>query len=273
MARARRRKALPTAFLALHIVIVAIPISVLVIWSFTAYWPWPDLLPQTLSLKGFEDLFSPGTHLGFILAQSIGIAVACALITTAIAAMAARALARYRFVGHDVFHFFTVLPFLVPSTVFAMGIQVAFIRAGLARTVTGVILAHSIVALPYAVTIMIDVSVAAGGKLEEAARALGASPWQNLVHVIIPGIAPGLLTSFSMSYILSFSQYFLTLLIGGGAVKTFALTMFPYLTGSDRTVASAYGIVFLVSTFVVFLILELVLKKFGYRTRQNLYGA
>ena len=68
-----------------------------------------------------------------------------------------------------------------------------------------------------------------------------------------------------MSYILSFSQYFLTLLIGGGAVKTLALTMFPYLASGDRTIASAYGVVFMVATLAVFLLFEVLLKRHASR--------
>ena len=75
-----------------------------------------------------------------------------------------------------------------------------------------------------------------------------------------------------MSYILSFSQYFLTLLIGGGAVRTFATVMFPYLSGGDRTIAAAYGISFILATFVVFLIFEWLLRRFGLGKRTDLYG-
>ena len=52
--------------------------------------------------------------------------------------------------------FFTVLPFMVPATVFAMGIQVTFIRMGLNNTVVGVIIAHLICSLPYAVRLLQD---------------------------------------------------------------------------------------------------------------------
>ena len=271
MSRRKPARVLPRAFLALHLLLVAVPILVMVMWSFTASWPWPSLIPEAFSLKGYAEVFG-GANGAAVLAQSVGIALATAVLTTAVAALGSRALARYQFRGKELFRFATVLPFLIPTTVFAMGVQVVFLKMGFARTVGGVILAHSIVALPYAVTIMADVTAAAGGRLEEAARSLGARPLQNLVHVILPQLAPGILSSISMSYILSFSQYFLTLLIGGGMVKTFALEMFPYLTGGDRTIASAYGVVFLVVTFAVFLLVEWALKKFGFRAGQDLFN-
>ena len=154
-----------------------------------------------------------------------------------------------------------MLPFLIPGTVFAMGVQVAFIRLGLARSVGGVILAHSIVALPYAMSIMCDVTRAAGRRMEEASLTCGAGRLSTLVHATLPGLAPGIASSLLMCYILSFSQYFLTLLIGGGTVRTFALVLFPYLGGGDRTIAGAYGIVFIAVTLTVFLVFELLIHK------------
>ena len=53
----------------------------------------------------------------------------------------------------------------------------------------------------------------------------------------------------------------ITLIIGGGKVKTLALIMFPYLSSGDRTMASAYGAVFLVVIFAVFLLFEVLLRK------------
>ncbi|MEG1517058.1 MAG: ABC transporter permease [Raoultibacter sp.] len=250
-------------FVAAHLACVFLPLLVIVLWAFTSSWPWPLLFPESFSSRGLEEIFAPSQNLGAVLAQSIGIAVAVAILATVVAAMASRALLFYRFRGKFLFRFATVLPFLIPATVFAMGVQVLFIKAGLAGTVVGVIVAHTIVALPYAVTIMGEVMQAAGDRLEQQARTLGANPLQTLIHVQLPLLLPGILSASAMAYILSFSQYFLTLLIGGGAVRTFAVTMFPYLASGDRTIASAYGVVFLAVTFGVFLLFEFLIKRFA----------
>ncbi|BDE95654.1 ABC transporter permease [Raoultibacter timonensis] len=250
-------------FVALHLVCVLVPLAVVAVWAFTSSWPWPELLPQTFSDRGIVELFVTSRDLGEVLAVSVGISLAVAALSTVVAAMAARALVSYRFFGKELFRFSTVLPFLIPATVFAMGVQVVFIHAGLANTVFGVVLAHTIVALPYAITIMSEVTAAAGEKLEQQARVSGAGPVRALFEVQIPLLLPGLLSAASLSYITSFSQYFLTLLVGGGTVKTFALVMFPYLASGDRTIASAYGVVFMAVTLGVFFLFELLLKRFA----------
>lgn len=274
-----RRRAVGTggrltkAFVAIQLLIVFAPLSVIAAWAFASNWPWPDLLPSGFSLRGIEQVLLDGRGAGFsIMLGSVGIALACAVLTTAVAVMAARAVVCYSWRGRNAFSFALMIPFLIPATVFAMGVQVLFIKAGVARTVFGVVLAHAIVALPYACTIMIEVTRAAGTRLEDAAATLGAPPSARLVHVTLPALLPGILSSLSMSYILSFSQYFLTLLIGGGAVKTFAVTMFPYLGGGDRTVAAAYGIVFISVTLAVFLLFEWLLKRFGMREEKQLFS-
>ena len=270
--KARRSRMAVRAILGLELVIVAIPIFVIVVWAFSNSWPWPDLLPQEFTLRGVESVFSANGGKGLdSLWLSIGIAIAVAVLTTAIAAMGCRAIAHYRWRGKNVFEFLTILPFIIPSTVFAMGVQIVFLSIGLGRTVLGVILAHSIIALPYAMIILADVTKAAGIQREEAARSLGANPWQMLCHVTIPSIMPGIISSLSMCYIMSFSQYFLTLLIGGGKVNPFVLVLFPYLSGADRTIACAYSLVFLVVTFVVFLAFEVLLRRFGVKEREGLY--
>lgn len=270
--RERRGLRATRLLVAVELLIVALPLAVVVAWAFTDAWPWPSLVPESLSTRGIDLVFSGHQGVGAsTLLLSIGIACACAVLTTAVAVLACRAQVNYRWRGRSLFQFATILPFIIPSTVFAMGVQVVFLRVGLARTVWGVILAHSIVALPYAVLMLTDVTKAAGTRREEAARTLGASSWQVIRHITIPQLLPGIMSSLSMCYIMSFSQYFLTLLVGGGKVQTFVLTLFPYLTGGDRTIACAYSLVFLVVTFAVFLLFEVMLKRFGVREEGGLY--
>lgn len=268
-----RRTVWARVFVAVHLLVVFAPISVIAVWAFSTRWAWPDLLPAGLTGRGVELVLSGSQGAGLAcIALSVGIALASAAVATLAAALAARAVCCHEWRGRRLFQFATLLPFLVPSTVFAMGVQVAFIRAGLSSTVPGVVLAHAVVSLPYAVAIMSDVARGAGTRLEDAARTLGAGRLRTLVHVTLPELVPGIVSSMSMCYILSFSQYFLTLLVGGGQVKTFALVLFPYLSGGDRTVAGAYGLAFIVITLVVFALFELLLRKVRSVEARGLYA-
>ena len=123
----------------------------------------------------------------------------------------------------------------VPSTVFAMGVQVAFIRAGLAYSSgrCGALARRGGAPLLRGDT-MVDVTHAAGTRLEDAARTLGAGRLRTLLHVTLPAVAPGLgVVMMSMGYILSFSQYFSHAAHRRRQGQDVRLVLFPYLAGGD----------------------------------------
>ena len=137
------------------------PVAIIVVWAFTASWPWPSLLPETLSARGVEELFGPAQRLTDVLGTSMGIALATAVLTTTVArspgapcratgSPAARSSAsrcsRPSSSGHRLRH----------------GRPGGLHPAGLAGTVAGVVVSHVIVALPYASLIMVDAMEAAG---------------------------------------------------------------------------------------------------------------
>jgi putative spermidine/putrescine transport system permease protein len=112
---------------------------------------------------------------------------------------------------------------------------------------------------------MTDVTHMVGKKLEMQAQVLGASAGRSFLHVTLPLLMPGILSSISMAYIISFSQYFITLMIGGGRVRTLSVVMVPFIQGGERTIAFAYASLFVFSTVAVFVVLELLIKRFTVR--------
>lgn len=249
------------AVLVITALMIFIPVLVIVIWTVTARWPWPSLLPESYTLRTAEELFFGSHKLTEILLSSILLATLVAVLGTLIALMTARATEIYNVKGKRAISFAALLPLLVPGTVFAMGIQVTLIRMHLNDTITGVVLVHLVAALPYCITIMMDVTAAVGDSLEEQAAVLGAGPLRSFVDASIPQLLPGILSSVSMAYIISYSQYFTTLLAGGGKIKTLALVLVPYIQSGDRALASIYAIVFVGSALIVFFILETLIHR------------
>ena len=72
----------------------------------------------------------------------------------------------------------------------------------------------------------------------------------------LPALLPGILSSMSMGFILSYSQYFTTLMVGGGRVKTIALVLVPYIQSGDRALSSVYSVAFVASALLVFFLFE-----------------
>lgn len=266
----KKKKTLITnIILAVLCAFILIPAASLVLWVFTERWAWPGLFPQVLSNRAVMEIAGRRGELFSLMASSIMISSVVAVLSAAIGILTSRAFVLYRFRGKDLMSFLAVLPLMVPGTVFAMGIQITFIRLGLNNTVTGVILAHLVYSLPYAVRLIMDGARAVGTGLEEQARVLGAGSLQAFLRTTLPMLVPVILSAVSMSYIVSFSQYFLTLLLGGGRVKTFAVVMVPYLQSGSRNIACVYSILFMGVTLLVFAVFE---RIAGYWTGQTVGG-
>lgn len=248
------------AVLAVTLLCIFLPMAVVLLWSVTERWPWPLLLPESYSLRTVRELLTGSASLPKILFSSISLGMTVAVLGTVVGILTARATELYRFPGKKLVRAASFLPLLVPGTVFAMGIQITLIRMGLSDTLTGVILVHLIAAVPYCITIMTDVTRAVGRRLEEQAMVLGATPMRAFFLATLPSLLPGILSSMSMGFILSYSQYFTTLMVGGGRVKTLALVLVPYIQSGDRPLSAVYSVAFVGSALLVFFVFESLIR-------------
>lgn len=235
---------------------VLLPMVLLLLWSVAGRWPWPSLLPETYGLRTWQELFFGSASLPKLLGSSIALAAAVALLGTLIGILTSRATELYDIPGKSLIRFGSLLPLLIPGTVFTMGIQVVLIQLRLTDTVAGVILVHLVMALPYCITIMTDMTRVVGSRYEEQAAVLGAGPLRAFWLGSLPSLLPGVLSSLSMGFILSYSQYFTTLLVGGGRVKTIAVVLVPYIQSNDRPLAAVYSVAFAGSALIVFAVFE-----------------
>jgi putative spermidine/putrescine transport system permease protein len=235
---------------------VLLPLSLLVAWSFANRWPVPHLAPQAYTLRGWNRLFFGHYDVWRVTAHSVALSLVVGALSTVIATMTARALRLYRLPGGRLIEGLSMLPVIVPVTVFGMGGHMLFIRLGLNNTVTAVAICHLIIALPFAVRVMLEATNSSSFRFEEQARVLGASPFSAFLHGGLPIIAPGMASALAVSFLFSYTQYFLTSLMGGGKVKTLSVVVMPLIERSDRTISSAYSLLFIVSVMVVFLALR-----------------
>lgn len=237
--------------LGLALTAVILPLLVLCLWCCANVWRWPSLFPTEWGMRGIRYVMSPGAGSGRLLADSLALSVAVTILSLAVSIPAGRALGLYRFRGRRLIQALIFLPVLVSPLAAGMGIHLSFIRYGLANTALGVILIHTVVCIPYSVQIMTRYFQAMGDRIESQARNLGAKPWQVFTMVTLPMLSPALLSAGSLVFVISFGQYFLTFLIGGGRVMTLSLAMLPFIQSGDRTIASVYSVLFILVTLLV----------------------
>jgi putative spermidine/putrescine transport system permease protein len=231
-------------------VLVALPFVPLVLWAFAGEWRFPDLLPGEWSLRGWKSVFGGGSRLLEALSNSLVIGLAATVVSVAVGLPAGMAIGGHEFRLKGAVLFLILLPTLVPPLASTMGIHLTFIRLGLADTVFGVFVVHLIPTVPYAAIILASVFARASGELEEAARTLGASPWQAFWHVTLPQAVPGIAFAALFAFLVSWSQYILTVLIGGGSVITLPMLLFSAASGNDPVISSVLAVIFAVPALV-----------------------
>lgn len=238
------------------ILLFTIPIATLLMWSIARSWPWPELFPTELSIRGLAHVFKQSSGALKSLATSFKLSAVVTLASLVASILAGKALGIHDFRGKRLVKLLSIAPIIVPSISVAMGIHTVFIKLGLSNTFAGVVLVHMITTLPYGIRIFTDIFEITGERLEDQAKVLGASPFRAFVHITLPVISPGIVSAGSLMFIVSFSQYFLTFLIGGGNVVTYPMMMVPYIQSGDRAMASAYSLVFIAVTLVILFLIE-----------------
>ena len=226
------------------------PFLPMLVWSFAHRWSFPDLLPSDWSLNAWATVASPAAQVLPAIRDSALIAVPVTLLSAAIAIPAGRALGLHRFAGKRVVEVLILAPNLVPGLTVALGLQIVFIRYGLANTYAGVVLVHLVGSMSYAVLVMAGVFANYDPAAEEVARTLGASRGQVFRHVTLPAILPGLVVASLFAFLISWDQYVTTILIAGGAVKTLSVLVVASAGGGERAVTAALSLIFALPAIV-----------------------
>ena len=230
------------------------PIIPLVIWSFAFRWNYPDLLPSEYSMRAWEAMASPTNGVLVATWNSSVIAVVVTVLSILIGVPAGRALGLHKFRGKRLVELLIVAPIIVPTLAVALGMHTLFIRYGLSNSLVGVSIVHLIPALPYMTLVMAGVFANYDASFESQARSLGASPLKTQWYVTFPAIRPGLIVGALFTFLISWSEYVLTLLIGGGQVITLPLLLFNFARSGDNAIAGALAVVFIVPGILILLL-------------------
>ncbi|WDU83631.1 ABC transporter permease [Caloramator sp. Dgby_cultured_2] len=185
-------------------------------------------MPHDFTLRAYFYIFDSSNKIFKIMLNSMLLSFIVTVLTLLISVPAARALAFYSFKGKEFIKILIFLPLIIPILPAALGIHLIFVSLGLANTYLGVVLIHIVLGIPYGVKILTNVFEFNGNSFELQARTLGASSFQVFRDITIPLIKPGLIVAGSIIYIISFTQYFVTFLIGGGRILTYSMLLFPF---------------------------------------------
>jgi putative spermidine/putrescine transport system permease protein len=237
----RRLRALAGGLLAFWLVLPLLPLA---LWSVARGWRFPDLLPRQWSLQAWRHVLSPQSGVMESLGVSLAVAGLATLLALAAGLPAGRALGGHRFRGRGAVEMLVLAPAIVPGIAVALGLHAVFLRLGLTGTLAGVVLVHLVPALPYVTLVMAGIFANLDPAQAAQARSLGASPWQAFRHVTLPAIAPGVAVAALFAFLVSWSQYALTLMIGSGRVITLPLLLYSTAGAGRNDLAGAIAVVY-----------------------------
>jgi len=155
-----------------------------------------------------------------------------------------------------------LLPLVIPSIVYSLGIYRMFVDMSLIDTVLGVVLAHTVTGIPY-VVITVSASLANfDPRLEQAARSLGATMMQTVTRVIVPNIMPGVMSGAIFAFIHSWDETVIVLFIAGRTVYTLPRRMWADINENLDPIIAAVAVI------LIFVTLLLLASEFALRARR-----
>jgi len=200
------------------LVFLSVPAFLMIPLSFSggSGLAWP---PKGVSLQWYAQMFQSPLWMQAIV-RSLTVALGAGVLSMLIGTPAALLLVRGQMRGKSAMLAFVLSPIIVPRMIIAVGMFYFFARVGLVGTWIGLVLGHTVVAVPYVVMTMMAVLRNYDTRLDLAAQSLGASPLATLRHVTFPILAAGLLSSFLFAFATSFDELTISLFASGGLSST-----------------------------------------------------
>lgn len=265
---ARPRKLTLGRFLALLIIALlivwtAVPLFMAVMWSLVNPddpWSPPAVLPPSLSLAQWEYVFTYSEIVKAV-TTSFALAPLVTVLSFLLALPTAYALGRFAFPGKEALRILILLPIVMPPMVIAMFLSRVFNGMGLSQTFFGLVIGHTLLAMPYMLRILATAFEAIPQDVIDAARNLGAGRIALARHVLVPMVLPALFAGSVFTFITSLEEFNLTFVIGTPTFQTIPTVLFDYLGYHFvRTNAAVVSIILMVPSVALLFITERFLK-------------
>jgi ABC-type spermidine/putrescine transport system permease subunit II len=115
---------------------------------------------------------------------------------------------------------FLISPLIMPHIIIAIAVFYLFARIGLVGTTVGLVVGHTVLAIPYVVVTVVAVLKNYDRRLDQAASTLGANGARTFLHVTLPLIRSGLVAAFMFAFIISFDELTIALFVTSGRITT-----------------------------------------------------
>ncbi|HIK46012.1 MAG TPA: ABC transporter permease [Leptolyngbyaceae cyanobacterium M65_K2018_010] len=224
------------------------PIIVLAVYSFNASrysagW-------EGFSLKWYRSLFQD-QRIFSALIDSLTIAFVAVGVSAVLGTMMAIGLAKYRFRGKGLYRGVAYLPLIIPDIAIAVATLVFLTSVAVPLSLGTIIVSHIVFCLAYIAVVVSSRLQNLDPNLEEAALDLGANPFQAMVRVLIPQLAPGILAGCLLAFVLSMDDLLISSFTAGGGANPLPLEIFSRVRTGVKPDINALSVVLITASALI----------------------
>jgi spermidine/putrescine transport system permease protein len=234
------------------------PIFILIAYSFNS--SRLNILWEGFTLRWYSAIWQDAA-LVRSLENSLIVAAASTVLSVVLGTGGGWLLYRYRFPAVKLIDTLVFVPMIIPEVVMGVSLLILFVVIGLDLGYWTIIISHVTFCFPF---VLVAVQARLAGldpALEEAAMDLGATPARAFLGVIVPYLAPAILSGALMSFTLSFDELIVTYFTASAGTRTLPLEIFGRVKkGLDPTL-NAISTVFILATVVLVVATELLNRR------------
>jgi len=179
---------------------------------------------------------------------SLKVALLTMACSVTLGTAAALALFRSQFIGKTAVRALILSPLVTPLIVLAIGVFMVFSRWGLAGTLVGLVIADTVLALPFVVVSVTATLYTVNPNLELASLGLGAGPWRTFRRVTLPLILPGVVAGAIFAFITSWDEVVMAIFLTTASLRTIPVLVWSQVRAEISPAVAAVGsILFVIS--------------------------
>jgi len=187
---------------------------------------------------------------------SLGLGALSATLAILLGVPCALALARYRFRGREALLAFFMSPLMIPHVVLGLAFLRFFTSVGLVGTYVGLVIAHLILIMPYALRLVLASATGIDPSLERAAQSLGASNWTVFRRILMPLMLPGVVSGWVIAFITSFDELTMSIFLASPSTTTLPVRIFLHIEDTIDPLVTAVSAVLIYATLIAIFILD-----------------
>jgi putative spermidine/putrescine transport system permease protein len=218
-----------------------LPLLTLLLWAFTDEWRYPNIIPQTFSLKWWDWVLNNG-DIGQAVRYSFMTAPVVTLLSAAICLPAAYSFSRFRFPGRRALFISLLAANAFPKIGLYVAMATLFYRLNLMGTYWGVVLVQLVGTLVAMVWIPAAGFDSVARELEDAARDAGAGPLRVFWSITLPLAMPAIIVAAFLAFIAAFDEAQGTLIVGSPTIVTMPTLMYTLVVNYPEPVGAIFSI-------------------------------